>query len=188
MLQATIFLYYCTIKKKQSRIIFFAFILSSFNFQTVVKLINRAAIDSMWTSWETTHLFIYYFLWGGWVLLSCHVRAIFTLQLAQYVFYFGQSCIAFLLYSIRYSYNFFYFVTYYILQSVTNNVVTSVLHMLHLYFIRVLPVLLMKSLPCSSLIQNRICGFGWQKVGMSVLKMGTGHPSNISSYVCRPIE
>lgn len=181
MLQATIFLFYCTIKKKQSRIIFFAFILSSFNFQTVVKLINRAAIYSMWTSWETTHLFIYYFLWGGWVLLSRHVRAIFTLQLAQYVFYFGQSCIAFLLSSIRYSYIFF------ILLPITFCNLLQIM-LLHLYFIRVLPVLLMKSLPCSSLIQNRICGFGWQKVGMSVLKMGTGHPSSISSYVCRPTE
>lgn len=128
MLQATIFLFYCTIKKKQSRIIFFAFILSSFNFQTVVKLINRAAIDSMWTSWETTHLCIYYFLWGGWVLSSRHVRAIFTLQLAQYVFYFGQSCIAFLLSSIRYSY-----ICFILLPITFCNLLQIML--LHLYYI-----------------------------------------------------
>lgn len=60
--------------------------------------------------------------------------------------------------------------------------------LLHLYYIRVLPVLWMKTLPCSSLTRNWIRGFGWQRDEKSVPQMGTGHPHNASSYVCRPTE
>lgn len=60
--------------------------------------------------------------------------------------------------------------------------------LLHLYYIRVLPVLWMKTLPCSSLTRNWIRGFGWQRDEKSVPQMGTGHPRNASSYVCRPTE
>lgn len=60
--------------------------------------------------------------------------------------------------------------------------------LLHLYYIRVLPVLWMKTLPCSSLTRNWIHGFGWQRDEKSVPQMGTGHPRNASSYVCRPTE
>lgn len=60
--------------------------------------------------------------------------------------------------------------------------------LLHLYYIRVLPVLWMKTLPCSSLTRNWIRGFGWQRDEKSVPQMGTGHLRNASSYVCRPTE
>lgn len=60
--------------------------------------------------------------------------------------------------------------------------------LLHLYYIRVLHVLWMKTLPCSSLTRNWIRGFEWQRDVMSVPQMGTGHPRNASSCVCRPTE